>query len=152
MITSKQILEEFYKTFDVMGGYSDIFVNPGSSDYAEIYKESKYHWIKFFADDKNKKVYVWNADRGIHREIVIKLNLAMMNDNILAGDAMLSNGKAIMKDSDMLTNLLNGAKARNPVSKHSLKALLSINWSWVEKYISCKDWLTGFSGMSSKNL
>ena len=38
MITSKQILEIFSDTYNVLGGYTDVFVNPSSSDYAEIYK------------------------------------------------------------------------------------------------------------------
>ena len=154
MITSKHILEVFSKTVDVIGGYTDVFENPSSSDYAEIYKESKYHWIKFFADNKTKTVYVWNADKGIHREIVTKLNLAsrMKDDDILAGDAMLSGGKATMKDSDMLTSLFDGAKRSNRDSEASLKKLLAINWNWVERYISCKDWLSGFSGMTERAL
>ena len=154
MITSKHILEVFSKTLDVIGGSADVFVNPTSSDYAEIYKESKYHWIKFFADNKAKTVYVWNADKGIHREIAYKLNLVgrIKDDDILAGDAMLSGGKATMKDSDMLTGLLSGAKSRDPASGYALKNLLSINWSWVEPYISCKDWLSGFGGMAERSL
>jgi hypothetical protein len=154
MITSKQILEIFSKTLDVMGGYTDIFVNPSSSDYAEIYKESKYHWVKFIADNKTKVVYVWNADKGIHREIVTKLNLVnrMKDDDILAGDAGLSNGKATMQDSDLLTSLFEGAKRGNKDSEASLKMLLSINWNWVENYISCHNWLIGFTGMVEKTI
>jgi hypothetical protein len=75
----------------------------------------------------------------------------MKDDDIIAGDASLSGGKATMKDSDLLTSLLEGTKRGDRDSESSLKKLLAINWSWMENYISCSQWLSGFKGMAERS-
>jgi hypothetical protein len=122
MIKSNRIIEiceEWIKTVSGHGGRIDVFVNPSSSDYLEIYKGSKYQIIKFIADNKNKKVYVWNADTGIHRDVLSELGLMSQlqkyNPDILVGDGVLSNGKAKIRDS--------GINATR------------VDWSWIGKYI-----------------
>ena len=122
MIKSNRIIEiceDWVKSVNGHGGRTDVFVNPSSADYLEIYKGSKYQIIKFIADNKNKKVYVWNADTGIHRDVLSELGLMSQlqkyNPDILVGDGVLSNGKARVRNS--------GINATR------------VDWSWIGRYI-----------------
>jgi hypothetical protein len=157
MITSNQIiklLEKHLQSVNVFGGNVDVFINPDSSDYKELYQTSKYKSIKFIADGQFNRLYVWNADKGMHREIIRQLGLEtrFSRTDVLSGDAKLESGKLTMNDSDLLDNLYKKSVNRDKVSQKHLFAILDNDWSWVEHYITCHYWLTGFTGMVKGHL
>ena len=153
MITSKQIVdivEKWLTTKHSFTGDADVFVNPSSSDYIEIRKNCKYPIVRFFADNKYKKVYVWDSNTGIHKEVANELKLLTRfhdNDpNLIAGEAGLSSGKAVMEGSDMLTGGLTMIKSNvhSEIFKRNLQDILKINWSWTNPYIDCSKYLAKF--------
>lgn len=144
MITSSHILkisEDHLKSFRKV----DIFVNPGSSDYKEMYKNSPYKTVRFFANNDNKKVYVWDAYRLIHHEIESNLGLTAKISYgwVIAGGADLSGGKAVMTGSDILEgSLVNISRGWMPeIEKKYLQVVLGINWSWTKPYVDCTKYL-----------
>jgi hypothetical protein len=135
MITSNQIIsihEKWFKSLhrDYNNALFDIYVNPSSSDYSEIYKANKRSGnprIRFLADNNTKMVYVWDAFLAIHPDVAKKLgitsNLYGCSDpNIITGEATVSGGK-----SNILTVCPTNPKIIKDVSK--------INWSWLDSYL-----------------
>lgn len=132
MITSKQIInisEKWLKSLnrDYNNASFDIYINPGSSDYSEIYKNSKRSRVRFIADNNKKEVYVWDAFLAIHPDVAKKLgitpNLYYCSDpNIITGEANVSGGTA-------------KALTVYPTNPKIIKDVSKINWSWLSPYI-----------------
>ena len=153
MITSKYIIgliETYLTSKHSFTGDADVFVNPSSSDYSEIHQNSEYNVIRFFLDNSDKKVYVWDAATGIHKEIADELKFLPRfrnNDpNLLAGEAGISSGRAVMEGSDMLTGGLTMIKSniRPQIFKRNVMDVLNIDWSWADRYVVCSKFLSKF--------
>lgn len=99
MITSKQIInisEEWLKSVKVGSGLVNVYEDPTSSDYAQIYKDSKRRLVRFIASNIDKKVYVWDGYLAIHNEIIGKIGLRNFSDfndsNFITGEANIEGG------------------------------------------------------------
>lgn len=132
MITAKRVLklsEEWFKQLkrDYNNAPFDVYVNPGSSDFIDIYKKDKRTRIRFLADNKTKKVYVWDAFLAIHpyvaKELGISFNLYSCHDpNIITGEANISGSHA-----SVLTVY--------PTNPNLIKDVAKINWLWLNGYL-----------------
>jgi hypothetical protein len=115
----------------------DIFVNPSSSDYSEIYKNDKRDKVRYIANNHTKEIFVWDAFLAIHPDVAKKLgissNLYSCNDpNIVTGEAKFSGGRAT-------------ALTAYPTDPKIIKDTLKVNWSWTDRYVgNVKTELQGF--------
>jgi len=107
MKLKQYINEEYYKRVKVNGRSIEVFINPSKKERKEA--ADKHNSIRFIADNKTKKVYVWNVYRAVHMEMYKALSLGndFQNDTfkrkIIPGIAdVLNSGKSIMYSSDWL--------------------------------------------------
>jgi hypothetical protein len=132
MITAKEIVKNI----------SEIYVDRFKSIYTkqsfEVYLNPNYTEIKKnignnvrFTALKQRGVYVWDADIGFHDDVTRNLKLDSFVNIRLAGEAYFRNGKYEMIDSDQLTDAF----------PTYLSDVLSIDWSWVDKYIIVSPYL-----------
>jgi hypothetical protein len=132
MIRSSQILEE-YLTLLRQGdtGYT-IFVNPDRSELRELGDD-----VRFIADAKKKKVYVWNAEI-LHDEIAEFLHLGVADPKKFWGVATRRGQKYIVNKSDTLVYLsyihITPRFSSSVTSGHLLE-FLSQEWTWLDRYI-----------------
>jgi len=102
MITAKRILkiyESWLKSVVLFGETVHIYENPDSSDLIKLNKESKLKKFRFIADDKEHKIYVWDAELAIHYEILEKLHLRIDQGDrphISLGSCKMSGGKLVI--------------------------------------------------------
>ena len=78
MITAKRILkiyESWIKSVSVFGDTVHIYENPDSSDLIKLNKESGLKKFRFISDDKEHKLYVWDAELAVHSDILGALHL-----------------------------------------------------------------------------
>ena len=134
MITSKQIIsisEDYLDSVNSGGRNIQIFVNPTPDDYKELNAKK----VRFIADAKNKKIYVWNAYFAIHNAIAYKIGLEpRMEVDLFSGESDYYSNKLYMKESSRVRNYV---KNRNDSSKEQkyLTNFFSQNWSWLDKYV-----------------
>lgn len=135
MITSKQILKVSEDWVDNIKGYDTqipLYVNPGSTDKKKMFQAYKIsdHFVRFIADGKQQKVYVWDGTQAIHYHAMRTLGLGDYSrvyeyPNILMGYAHLQNG-----------NIIFDAKNKEPVD-HLIKSVQSLNsyllWGFSDK-------------------
>lgn len=62
--------EKFFSGFKQYGDEVEVFINPSSKEIKEIKDASSRGTIRFFANMKEKKVYMWNGDNAIHQDVV----------------------------------------------------------------------------------
>ena len=156
MITSSQInqlSEEYLKTVKSYSNSFPVFENPSAKEIAEACKQSKVMWgesgIRFFADNSSKKVYIWDSYYGVHIAIARQIGLGDRCINhdptLFFGSAKVIGGKAVIEDSDELR-----AEQGNTAGRYQdirdkgelfFKKFFAINWSWVDKYVSCSAYL-----------
>lgn len=151
MITSSQILklyEDWEKTISYGNKPINIFVNPTSSDLIKLTKSisDSPKEVRFIADAKTQKVYVWDASLAIHNNVRPQLGFSheiLDTSNIIDGTVGLSNGKLNMiednlNDIPILINLLKQKSVSDSklVSiKNYLIKIFETKWNWVGKYI-----------------
>ena len=162
MITSKQVIklsEDWFK--DVKNGNitASIFVNPGSSDIRDIYKNAVsanragHPTIRFIADAKTHKVYVWDAYYAYHDDVATELGYVKPNEYldeppfVYDGYGKIVNGKIVGNDTHGTTSnidsLLNSIETNHYLSDRQIKERIDIlspiftyNWSFIDRYIS----------------
>ena len=155
MITSKQVIdiaEKWLVSKTFYTGEVDIFINPSSSDWIEIRKSCKYPVVRFFADNKNKKVYVWDADQAIHQsvanvsEVGLSSRIQSNDPNIIAGEAGLSSGRAVMEGSHIMEGSLRYIEhgTMSKIETMHLQDILKIDWTWTKQYVDCSKYLAKF--------
>lgn len=87
----------------------DIYVNPSSSDLIELKKSTTYY-VRFIADSRNKKLYVWNGETLLHAQVARHLNLnrriESIPDQTLIGTADIRSGRLYARYSDYLYSML----------------------------------------------
>lgn len=119
--------------------YIEFFVNPSRSEFTDAMQQSKKQrgFVRFFAFQKNKKVYIWNSE-VIHVNAFgqIKKNdpslkgVSSVSNNILPGVAKPGAGGWRMTSSDELRS--------EPVMA---KKVVKQDWSWVDNYIKVTPWI-----------
>lgn len=161
MITSNQIikLSEDWVTSIKVGNWScDIYVNPSSSDLKELFQSLKIshndYKVRYIADAKKQKVYVWNGYLLDHFKACQALRLGDYYNYIALpttqiGYAVLSSGKLSFYDSSPLDTMtdavfmirdLKYVRAELAFEKFKkyerfLLSFFKINWSFLDKYI-----------------
>lgn len=125
-----------------------IYVNPTKADYAEIYKENKHTEIKFIAIMETKKVYVWDAFYAIHETVAkhLGLGLSFIDDNgIFTGTGTIVGSKAVMGKTDRFDVIKDARQAasygQSNWAADELATQLKMDWSWVNPYIDCSDYI-----------
>ena len=170
MITSRHIMKIGEQWFsDVKNGNitASVYVNPGSSDIREIYKVAASSnkpgqpAIRFIADAKSKKVYVWDAYYAYHDDVSNLLGYNKPNEYldeppfVYDGYGKIVNGAIIGNDKhgttqniDLILSSLNNNRylSDRQVKERIdiLRPIFSYDWSFIDKYIS------GFSQLIQK--
>lgn len=152
MITSKQInqvIEQYVNAQKTPNGYVQVFSNPSQSELKSIVQNSKSSssskcMIRFIADARDRKVYIWDAYLAVHddgRKIIGFPTSIMQTPYLVNGLAWITNGKMIgpswvstetvIKDSGSKSN----PKERMKCLTY-LDQVFSYNWDWLDNYIS----------------
>lgn len=124
----KQYLKEEYLMRFKKGG--EVFVNPSFKEMREVAGESG---IRFTADSRNKKVYVWNEFDHIHekawKEIAPSDNAGKLSQQgiLLEGEAWQKGNKFQMFWSDQMESFFGWDVDDMKMMKKKFK--------WVNKYI-----------------
>ena len=152
MITSKQIIrlsEEWLKAVEANVNFVDIYENPTSSDFKEIFKNRKHNLLRFIADNKSKKIYAWDAYIGIHYDVAYELGYISRWENkdkdCLFGEASINGSRAVSSVSAISTDIFIWYYKRISSSggvvslslKKELEDRIKIDWSWTNRYIDC---------------
>lgn len=123
------LIEEFVKGVKHDDDYFEIFSNP---TFNEIKKIESFPYFRFIADDKNKKVYVFNSNL-LHSYAAKNLNIFtyyIPTDEYLFGEGVASvKSKKII--GDRMFFLEAAIHDKLPIAKKVLKK----DWSWVNKYV-----------------
>lgn len=162
MITANQIVklsEEWFCNVKNGNISASVFVNPGSSDIMEIYKTAVSSnrpglpSIRFIADSKSQKVYVWDAYYAYHDDVAKVLGFSRPNEYldepsfVYDGYGVISQGKLVGNDKHGTTSnidMLLGSLGTNrkyfsdrqiKERLDILRTVLSRNWSFIDKYI-----------------
>uniref|UniRef100_A0A6M3K3V2 Uncharacterized protein n=1 Tax=viral metagenome TaxID=1070528 RepID=A0A6M3K3V2_9ZZZZ len=108
---------------------TEVFINPTIKEIMGIGSND----IRFVADNKKKKFYIWDAYKNIHVSIwdnVIGDSNREFNDKTLfTGIAKLKGGKMHMHMSDELEH------DKNTTERSVIQSLFENDWDWVDKYI-----------------
>lgn len=167
MITSKQIIqlsEDYDKLISIRGQKIPLYSNPTSSDLLELNKSIKNSdkFIRFIADAKARKVYIWDGTLAIHSDVVTSLglgNIAYVREqpNFLLGYCSIVSGKLILMNQhdsvEKLSSIIdalfgyyawNFSKPEVEIkfgkdirkSKVWTIAFFMYNWSFLSLYIS----------------
>lgn len=165
MITSRQILKISEQWIPAHGVRTDVFENPDSSDIRDLYKSIKESdkFVRFYADAKTQKVYVWNGHEAIHAEVMKGLGFsgsyqqALDTPYLLIGYGKIQGGRIALYNQDDSIRKVSGAidilnsyfqwdlspkavKSRfGPYiteEKTWLLQFFKYNWSFVDRYIS----------------
>lgn len=164
------ISEENVATINKSKG--DVYKNPSSSDLAKLQKKlNRYSHVRYLADSLDKSVYCWDAEKGIHRNVleeliakgIIKKTASPFKDTgtdysrFLYGVANLRNGEMIHNSSDELDSLArNFKKNRSSWSPSAVQLfsffksnidLLIERFEFVNRYI--KQATSKFSSLGS---
>lgn len=95
------IQEEYFTRAKLRGKSYEIFINPSKKELREFKDD-----IRYIADLKKKKIFVWDAWGPLHDELWdIKLNRDLKND-IQKGDVIA--GVAINMGNNYITNAFDG--------------------------------------------
>jgi hypothetical protein len=169
VITSKQIInisEEWFKSITGYGSVSiPMYVNPDSTDIKELYKSFKTsdRLVRFIADAKGPKVYVWDGTQAIHlqglKTLGLNYNDVFSSPSMLMGYARIKSGKIVHEpdardpieyisinvrslnsyvmwypSDDIKTKQQFGKDISN--SYFYVTQFFNYNWSFADKYIS----------------
>lgn len=138
IITSNQILkllEEYFNTKKVHGFDVPIYRNPTLGEVKSL--KATNVGVRFIADSKFRKVYIWDASKSIHNEIfsfLVSLGVESW-DNL----DYCVNGIANVSDSGQLTFTVWDFAARpgemDNEKVNYFKRVKSQDWRWLDRYI-----------------
>lgn len=109
----------------------EVFVNPSKKEFREAAQTAGA--VRFYADDLNKKVYIWDAIALNHYDAWdyfpggVKKGRVYDDGSLLAGQAIVRGNTIEFDGSD---NIVFGRDAPDRV-----RDTLTRDWSWVDKYI-----------------
>ncbi len=115
----RELLEEFKDGFKIKDYYVEVFVNPSSK---EMNDASKKGCVRFIADPKSKKVYVFSP-LALHNDVSKKLKFGkwqVASKENMWGVAWKVGRKWILSSSDSFKSL--GDKR-------------ATTWEWMKKYV-----------------
>ena len=121
-----------------------VWTNPSRSELPEIGP-----LVRFTADNRIKKIYVWEFNSGHHGDVSIGLKLEDPYNslNFLRGHAAKKDdGTYEMVGSDFLESFVGRLAGKEKVF---LSNLLSQSWDWVDSYIRVTGWLHSFGARLS---
>jgi hypothetical protein len=140
MITSRQInnlLEDYVTGKKFFGYYAELFVNPSQSEISKIIKASKEYTdireLRFIADARLRKVYIWNSYLVLHSSI--KRELGYPSDNcsyLFEGTASIKSGKPVVIGWDYYYDM----DFMKVPKMNMFIDLLNYKWNWLDNYIS----------------
>jgi hypothetical protein len=157
VITSKQIInisEEWDRTVKNGSLTADVYLNPTSTDLKEIYKKMASNnpkkEIRFIADAKDKKVYVWDASLAPHS--YVSHSLGFDTSKWLDEPPFVFDGFGYLKNGYINPTFTHGTaknisdlrlseftKSRTPSYHNSMikevEDFYNCNWSFIDKYI-----------------
>ena len=150
-----RMIEEYLDRFNVRGESIEVFINPSRKERRDLNVE----FIRFFADDDNKKVYVWKGFSAVHGEMMWHLSLNGKDrsyppasgsrvdpfySNLLVGIAQPMGGGSIeMIDSIPIHRFLDYLRPEDRDEKETktFRNLMSKDWRWLDKYIDASKYL-----------
>lgn len=99
----------------------DVFLNPSPSDVKDI-KNAGSTYVRFIADKRNQKLYIWGGSLAMHEDVGLSLGMRYVHgtDDYIPGEA----------DIEGFTLKLN--------NDYDLDLFLKLShegWEWVKKYI-----------------
>jgi hypothetical protein len=148
------IVEEYFSSKKVPGGYLEIFENPTQSEVKEITKKHQEKRgigeVRFTADAKLKKVYVWDSWVATHQEARNVIGIKDPPEDtpyLLNGTAYVEdNNKPKMMTWDDFNFNINAVPFKNTkpgnVAYEFLNSVFSYKWDWLEKYVRCSNLLS----------
>lgn len=153
MITSKFIINVFEKYFDsknVAGRLVTIFENPDKSEFKELEQAARKsggdNILRFIADGKNQKMYVWDAYNARHADVRQVLRLPPDFENspgVLDGYLDVSTIPVKMfawEDIQYYIIMYKNKKSKKLNSYFS--NLFTYNWSWLDRYADCSKFIS----------
>ena len=136
-----QLTEKWAVGFKHHGIYIEIFEDPDRRELEELGRTSTHGEIRFAADSKTKKLYVWDADLAVHPAVLEQLGFSRdewrRGHRFLLGTASKRGGQWVFFESDRLntwSELIPGT------FKH--------DWGWVNRSINVTNYLSRLQGKS----
>jgi hypothetical protein len=146
LLTAKkisEISEEYFSAKRVRANFVEVYVNPTQSEIiSACSKDSKR--IRFTANAKNQKVFIWNAMNAIHYDMLPMLGQEYTDvyPNIIGGLAEVQGGKTVMVGWDNfhhIMDVMSSSSRSNAIE--FLTKLFSYNWSWLDKYFQATNYI-----------
>ena len=147
MITSKFILEklgeEYFNAKNVSGNLVTVYMNPSVDEFKELEKLSRKsggtNVLRFVADGKNQKMYVWDAYNARHVDIRSSLLHLPANfdatPHTIDGYLEVSGGKAKMFAwEDIQEYIIMKNKHNKKLDDYFSKVFFTYKWTWLDKY------------------
>jgi len=139
MRLNKFLKERFEIGFRFYGESFEIFTNPTKREFKEIGQD--YPMIRFMANKKNKRVYIFRVRGYVHNQAWNELKKQGIEKgggyyseakkgNILGGYCELKGGKWIILSSDTLES-----------EPRTFSKIIKGDWSWVDKYVLVTDYI-----------
>lgn len=145
MITAKkmfELLEEYFTSKNILGKNVEVYKNPTLTDVKELNAVI----VRFIADNRNRTVYIWDGYLAIHSYLwdVITGHPISSRTNcpyLFPGIALVNRNKLTISQWDEFDNFkkyYSKSSKRERVNKGTsfFPEFFSIDWSWVDKYIS----------------
>lgn len=165
MISANQIIwlsEEWFKNVPYHGTKTvPVYINPDSGDCKELYQSCKNNGnnsflVRFIADAKQQKVWVWDGIVTIHGPILNSFNYQFTDNWVMTGYGRLKGSIIIFEDNEDTSRIENkitslwsythwgntepewimktfGKDIRQDVKE--LNDILHYNWQFIDKYL-----------------
>ena len=151
MITSNQItvlLEKYLDSENVAGRLVTIFENPSSDEFKELKDQSKTSsdktLLRFIANFKTKKVYVWDAYLANHNDIRLALRFHQdieITPFIINGFLeIVDSGVSMCSWEDFESYMVYGKK-RSKTFNYYFNTIFSYDWKWLDQYAKCSEFI-----------
>ena len=143
-----RLSEEYWGAKNVSGTYTIIYDNPTASDLKDLNLTmntgNSRRVVRFIANAKDKKVYVWDAWNAHHTQMrpVLGFNSNSLSDyRLMDGYAILTSSNKLTIDdwsdfdTEWMTTNRSNPKWSNDIVPF-LKSFLSGSWSWLDRYVA----------------
>ena len=134
--------EKYFDARQVRASYVPIYLNPTHSELIEACSKGSKR-VRFTANAKNQSVYVWDAIKAIHYDIVQLLGRDYLDvyPNIIGGLADVQ-PRAVMVGWDNFHHVMDVIPSSNRANAvEFLTKVFSYNWSWLDKYFLATDYI-----------
>jgi hypothetical protein len=136
------VSEKYFDAKQIRASYVPIYINPTQSELLEACsKESKR--VRFTANTKNQTVYVWDAMKAVHYDIVHLLGRDYLdvNPHIIGGlvDVVPRPVMVSWDNFHHVMDVMPSSSRSNAIE--FLTKLFSYNWTWLDKYFHATDYI-----------